>query len=324
MAIEFIRDLSIGGSLDLTLHELLNAIIQKLGTAPTATEARLYYNSGDHFLYYHNGTGWIKLDAPVVITGKTDKVSGATADNFAGLDANGNLTDSGKKAADFLLASLLGAVNGVASLDASGKVPAGQLPSYVDDVVDVLAFTDTAPTEGLVADSKYYAPTAKKLYTYSGSAWNAGATPENDKIYICLTDSKSYRWSGSIMSEISSSLVIGTTSSTAAAGNRGLPPGGAVGQVLQKASANDYDGEWATPIKKVVVSNPSLTPTSDVATWTVTHNLDSQDVGVTIRRVSDQALVLAEVAATSTSAVTVKINASTAVTAGTYSATVIG
>lgn len=32
---------------------------------------------------------------------KADKVSGATNGNFAGLDANGNLTDSGKKAADF-------------------------------------------------------------------------------------------------------------------------------------------------------------------------------------------------------------------------------
>jgi hypothetical protein len=35
------------------------------------------------------------------ISGKADKVSGATNGNFAGLDANGNLTDSGKKASDF-------------------------------------------------------------------------------------------------------------------------------------------------------------------------------------------------------------------------------
>lgn len=37
-------------------------------------------------------------------TGKADKVAGATEGNFAGLDANGNLTDSGKKAADFVAA----------------------------------------------------------------------------------------------------------------------------------------------------------------------------------------------------------------------------
>lgn len=35
--------------------------------------------------------------------GKADKVSGATNGNFAALDANGNLTDSGKKATDFEL-----------------------------------------------------------------------------------------------------------------------------------------------------------------------------------------------------------------------------
>ena len=36
-----------------------------------------------------------------VVTGKADKVSGATNGNFAGLDSNGNLTDSGSKASDF-------------------------------------------------------------------------------------------------------------------------------------------------------------------------------------------------------------------------------
>jgi len=36
------------------------------------------------------------------ITGKADKVTGATSGNFAGLDSNGNLVDSGKKASDFL------------------------------------------------------------------------------------------------------------------------------------------------------------------------------------------------------------------------------
>lgn len=40
----------------------------------------------------------------VDISGKADKVNGATEGNFAGLDANGNLTDSGKKASDFVAA----------------------------------------------------------------------------------------------------------------------------------------------------------------------------------------------------------------------------
>lgn len=40
-----------------------------------------------------------------IADGKADKVSGATAGNFAGLDANGNLTDSGSKASDFATAA---------------------------------------------------------------------------------------------------------------------------------------------------------------------------------------------------------------------------
>lgn len=54
---------------------------------------------------------------------KADKVASATAGNFAGLDADGNLTDSGKKAADFEVAGAAAAVQGeteetVASVDA--------------------------------------------------------------------------------------------------------------------------------------------------------------------------------------------------------------
>lgn len=45
---------------------------------------------------------YVPAPAAVDLSGKADKVSGATAGNLAGLDANGNLTDSGKKASDFV------------------------------------------------------------------------------------------------------------------------------------------------------------------------------------------------------------------------------
>lgn len=66
------------------------------------------------------------------ISGKADKVSGATTGNFAGLDANGNLTDSGSKASDFAVANhthsdkadkVTGATNGnLAALDGNGNL----------------------------------------------------------------------------------------------------------------------------------------------------------------------------------------------------------
>lgn len=72
----------------------------------------------------------------------------------------------------------IGVANGMASLDASGKVPADQLPSFVDDVVEV-ANISAAPETG-----------------------------ESGKIYVALDTGKCYRWSGTMYVEISSSDVV--------------------------------------------------------------------------------------------------------------------
>jgi hypothetical protein len=84
-----------------------------------------------------------------------------------------------------------GANGGVAELDSNGKVPSSQLPSYVDDV----------------------------LSYSSQSAFPA--TGETGKIYIAEDTNKTYRWSGSAYAEISASLALGETSSTAYRGDRG-------------------------------------------------------------------------------------------------------
>lgn len=90
-----------------------------------------------------------------------------------------------------LNASLKGAANGVAELDANGNVPSSQLPSYVDDVVEYLGIE------------------------------NFPATGEIDKIYLDTITDKTYRWSGSRYVQVSESLALGETSGTAYRGDRG-------------------------------------------------------------------------------------------------------
>lgn len=90
-----------------------------------------------------------------------------------------------------LATSLKGAANGLAELDANGKVLTSQLPSYVDDVIEA---------------------TAKSAFP---------ATGETGKIYVDTSNNKTYRWSGSAYVEISASLALGETSSTAYRGDRG-------------------------------------------------------------------------------------------------------
>ena len=81
-----------GGDLsaDRTI-DIADAVKTKIDNGATA------YSWGDHAQ-----EGYLKAGD---ITGKADKVSGATVGNFAGLDANGNLTDSGSKASDFATAA---------------------------------------------------------------------------------------------------------------------------------------------------------------------------------------------------------------------------
>lgn len=81
--------------------------------------------------------------------------------------------------------------NGLASLNESGVIPSAQLPSYVDDVIEVTQY-DQLPETG-----------------------------ESGKIYIVTSTNIQYRWSGSAYVEISKSIALGETSSTAYPGDKG-------------------------------------------------------------------------------------------------------
>jgi hypothetical protein len=77
--------------------------------------------------------------------------------------------------------------------------------------------------------------------------------------------------------------------------------------------------------KKYAVGNTSLTSTGGVCTWTVTHNLGTKDVTVQVYEVAaDYAQVEVDVQHTSTSAITIKINSATTITADTYRVVVVG
>ena len=96
--------------------------------------------------------------------------------------------------------SLKGSANGLAELDANGKVPSSQLPSFVDDII-----------EGYLSGGKFY----------KESAHTTEITGETGKIYIDLTTNKTYRWSGSAFVVVSETLALGETSSTAYRGDKG-------------------------------------------------------------------------------------------------------
>lgn len=121
--------------------------------------------------------------------------------------------------------SEMGKAGGVATLDSVGKVPSAQLPSYVDDVLEVRDFVGgkaNIPTSGLTVGWLYYVTGEKKIYrATSATAVDGGSTPETGKIYVTADDNKTYRWSGSDLVEISKSIGLGETAGTAYDGKKG-------------------------------------------------------------------------------------------------------
>lgn len=116
---------------------------------------------------------------------------------------------------------------GVVLLDDETLIPSRFLPSYVDDIVDLLGgIVETTPTSGMIAGYKYYVTSTKKIFTASSATSGITSDPISNVIYIVYDDTNRsimYRWSGTNLVEIvNSGIVIGTTAGTAFDGARGL------------------------------------------------------------------------------------------------------
>lgn len=116
---------------------------------------------------------------------------------------------------------------GVVLLDDDTLIPSKFLPSYVDDVIDLLGgIVESTPTSGMTAGYKYYVTSTKKIFTASSATSGITSDPISDVIYVVPDDINGaimYRWSGTTLVEIvNGGIVIGTTSGTAFEGNRGL------------------------------------------------------------------------------------------------------
>lgn len=116
---------------------------------------------------------------------------------------------------------------GVVLLDDETLIPSRFLPSYVDDVIDLLGgIVEITPTSGMTAGYKYYVTSTKKIFTASSATSGITSDPISDVIYVVPDDTNGaimYRWSGTNLVEIvNGGIVIGTTTGTAFDGARGL------------------------------------------------------------------------------------------------------
>jgi len=100
-----------------------------------------------------------------------------------------------------------------------GKVPASQLPSYVDDTV-----------EGYYYDGAFY----------EDSSHTTAITGESGKIYIDLTANKSYRWAGTVYVRIDECPAFGETQGTIYEGNKGKQNADAIAAIKDGTNIDSF------------------------------------------------------------------------------------
>jgi hypothetical protein len=179
----------------------------------------------------------------------------------SGLSVTGDVLSVDVEDAGGIPATEKGAAGGVAELDANGIVLSSQLPSYVDDVLEY-ASRSAFPTTG-----------------------------EAGKIYVALDTNLTYRWAGSTYTEISPSLALGETSSTAYRGDRGKvayehaqAKGSAFSSNLYKITTNaEGHVTAATPATSADIvaflNGNAIAPSSVAATGVVSGSSVSDSVG---------------------------------------------
>lgn len=203
--------------------------------------------------------------------------------------ANGSLSFSEKQAPDLsnyyvkeevntlldgkIDTTLKGAKNGVASLDSTGKVPASQLPSYVDDVIE--GYLDNSPLVESFSELNSY--NAGEVVLYLGTIYRFKVnhapgiftpgevqkieqfpqTGEVGKIYSDIFTSKTYRWSGSIYVPIKGDVVIGTTQGTAF--------DGAAGAAMQQKLNGIEAGADVNTIETIKINGSTINPDANKA-----------------------------------------------------------
>lgn len=291
------------------IGELQNANIQNLPSAPTTNlkKGRVYFDTTDNTLYVYNGTAWVDaLSQGIIYTEGTGIDITGTA-----ISIDDTVVATKTDLNDYVPLSQKGANNGVATLDNSGKVPNSQLPSFVDDVIDTYIVGSTPLANDWLS------------LTVGGSP----LTPETGKIYVVLTSGeyqdKTYRWSGSTYVPVSD---VKNATET----DRGII------QIATQSEVNTGidDTKAVTPsklasringmAKTYSANNTALTESGGYCTWVVTHNLNSQNVGIHLYEILTGEEVMFDREITSNNSVTIKILATADIVADTYKVVVIG
>lgn len=158
-----------------------------------------------------DGVVWVYPGLNVTCKDRPGKIYQLASDDYTNEDnwiPIGDTSEISSKLQDFINSK--GSANGIASLDEQGVVPSAQLPSYVDDVIDVYATYDKS-VEGVLSN----------IQLFSNQEKTTPITPESGKIYIDVEGNYQFRWTGTQYTTVGAPTVLGEVTGTAYDGGKG-------------------------------------------------------------------------------------------------------
>lgn len=218
-------------NLDLQKNEIQNFRVQNLPAAPSnPVQGQHYFDTAlkTEFVYV-DGIGWVdslaqgnyKFTGSFVVDGNNVSLKEATEDTLGGVKLASKLDITNgtnnvvpayllnNTLADYLKADQKGVPNGLATLDADGVIPANQLPSFVDDVVELVKVG--IEPETLENGQLYYNKEQNVIYTAIDGIWTDPQAPQTGKIYVSLEDNNSYRFGGTTLVQIGADKLLSYT-----------------------------------------------------------------------------------------------------------------
>ncbi len=337
--------------LDLNKNELQNVVIQNVASTPASVkEGQFWYNTTDHLIYFYNGTSSIPVGylAPATTTTLGGIIVGTNLD----VAADGTLSIKDASSTD----------KGVIRIATDSEATAGTATTLAITPAQLATAIATAQVGALVYKGSWDITTATDfsgitlpvkpgyMYLVSGTGpkyiggieWNPGDyivmdadvpaggtitqvtkidnTEAADIVRLTATqtlENKTIDADDNTITNLELDNFKAGVVRTSTDGVRDSSTASDTAIATEKAISTAIEGTVFT------VASPSLTQVGGICTWTITNTLGKETVIASIRETATGEEVMCSVTYTS-STIVVKINSSTDISAGVYTAVVIG